>query len=113
MFSPPVPQVYSSLRRFIQQTLPDDCPTRFANQLWLLGGMFLSRSVQLNLIARKMPIRAKKLSTVKRFSRFLDNPQVRTRVWYDPLPAGCCCRRPAAGRCIYSSTAPKSPLDFG
>jgi hypothetical protein len=48
-------------------------------------GVFLSRSVQLNHIARKMPSRAKKLSTVKRFSRFLDNPAVRSRAWYEPF----------------------------
>jgi hypothetical protein len=85
MSSLPLPQLYSSLRSFIQQTLPDDCPTRLANVLWMLYGLFLSRSVQLNHIARKMPSRTKKLSTVKRFSRFLDNPWVKPRAWYDPF----------------------------
>jgi hypothetical protein len=85
MFSFPLPQLYSSLRHFIRQTLPDDCPTRLTNLVWMLGGLFLSRSVQLNLIARKIPVRAKKLSTVKRFSRFLDNPAVKTRAGYDPF----------------------------
>jgi hypothetical protein len=85
MTSLPFPHLYSSLRLFIQQTLPDNCPTRLTNVLWMLCGMFLSGSVQLNLIARKVPSRAKKLSTVKRFSRFLDNAQVRPRAWYDPF----------------------------
>lgn len=85
MPSKSLPQLYSSLHRFIGQTLPDGCSTRLANLLWMMSGMFLSGSVQLNHIARKIPLRAKKLSTVKRFSRFLDNPQVQARVWYDPF----------------------------
>ena len=32
-----------------------------------------------------MPSRAKKLSSVKRFSRFLDNPLVQVRAWFDPF----------------------------
>ena len=85
MSSVALPQLYSSLSTFVQQTLPDECDTRVANLLWMMYGIFLSRSVHLNYIARKMPSRAKKLSTVKRFSRFLDNPAVRPRVWYDPF----------------------------
>lgn len=85
MSSVALPQLYSSLSTFVRQTLPDSCETRVVNLLWMMYGIFLSRSVQLNHIARKMPSRAKKLSTVKRFSRFLDNPAVRPRVWYDPF----------------------------
>jgi hypothetical protein len=51
----------------------------------MMGGIFLSGSVQLNQIARKVPLRAKKLSTVKRFSRFLDNPEVDVGGWYEPF----------------------------
>lgn len=80
-----LPQLYSSLHLFIEQMLPDQCSTRLANLLWMMCGLFLARSVQLNHIARKMRSRAKKLSTVKRFSRFLDNPQVPSAVWYDPF----------------------------
>lgn len=85
MSSPNLPQLYSSLQQFIGQTVPDRCRTRIANLLWMMSGIFLSGSVQLSHIARKVPLRAKKLSTVKRFSRFLDNAQVRTRIWYDPF----------------------------
>src|SRR5574341_2166292 len=85
MPSLPFPHLYGSLHRFIQQTLPDDCPTRLTHLLWMLCGIFLSGSVQLNHLARQTPSRAKKLSTVKRFSRFLDNPQVKVRAWYDPF----------------------------
>ena len=80
-----LPQLYSSLQQFIGQTLPDQCRTRVANVLWMMSGIFLSGSVQLNHMARKVPLRAKKLSTVKRFRRFLDNEQVQARVWYEPF----------------------------
>ena len=80
-----LPQLYSSLHTFIMQTLPDSCDTRLANLLFMMRGLFLARSVQLDHIARKMPSRAKKLSSVKRFRRFLDNPLVRVRAWFDPF----------------------------
>src|ERR1051325_10241125 len=80
-----LPQLYSSLQQFIVQTLPVSCDTRLANLLFMMRGLFLSRSVQLDHIARKMPSRAKKQSSVKRFRRFLDNPLVRVREWYDPF----------------------------
>ena len=83
-----LPQLYSSLRQFIEQTLADKCHTRVANLVWMLSGIFLSGSVQLNQMARKVPLRAKKLSTVKRFSRFLDNPKVAVGMWYEPFARG-------------------------
>ncbi len=80
-----LPQLYSSLHTFIMQTLPDRCDTRLANLLFMMRGLFLAQSVQLDHIARKMPSRAKKLSSHKRFRRFLDNPLVQVRAWYDPF----------------------------
>ena len=85
MGSTSLPEMYSSLYGFIRQTLAEECETRLANMVWMMCGLFLSRSVQLNHMARKMPFRAKKLSTVKRFSRFLDNPAVRVRSSYEPF----------------------------
>lgn len=85
MPSIPQPQLYSSLRRFIVQTLPDQCETRLTNALFMMGCLFLARSVQLDHLARKMPSRAKKQSSVKRFRRFLDNPMVQVRAWFDPF----------------------------
>ena len=38
-------------------------------------------------MARKTPIRAQKLSIVKRFERFLANPAVRVRQWFHPFAA--------------------------
>jgi DDE family transposase len=81
----PIPHLYRSLHSYLLQRIPDDCDTRLTNLIFLMMGIFQSRSVQLNLIARKMPIRAKKLSIVKRLARFLDNADVRVREWYHPF----------------------------
>jgi hypothetical protein len=48
-------------------------------------GIFQARSVQLNPIACHLPVRAQKLSLVKRLARFLDTPAVRVRQWYHPF----------------------------
>lgn len=63
----------------------DTCPTRLTNMIWLLVGLYQAGSVALSLIARKLPIRAQKLSLVKRLQRFLANGAVRPRVWYRPV----------------------------
>lgn len=85
MRSVPISHLYRSLHSYLLQRIPDDCDTRLANLIFLMMGLFQSRSVQLNLVARKTPIRAKKLSIVKRLARFLDNPAVRVRDWYHPF----------------------------
>ena len=64
-----IPHLYRSLHAYLLQRIPDDCDTRLANLIFLMMGLFQSRSVQLTLVARKTPIRAKKLSIVKRLSR--------------------------------------------
>lgn len=85
MRSVPIPELSRSLHHYLVQTLPDECDSRLTNLIYLMMGMFQARSVQLNLIARKTPIRVKKLSIVKRFERFLRNPAVRVRQWYHPF----------------------------
>jgi hypothetical protein len=62
---------------------PERC-TRARNMAWLIVGIFLSRSVQLTQIARKLPFGVKLLSTARRLERFVDNPALRVREWYDP-----------------------------
>jgi len=80
-----IPKFYSIWQHQLMQQIPDRCDSRLTNMIWLMMGIFQSRSVQLNLIARKLPIRAKKLSLVTRLRRFLDNPGVRVRDWYRPV----------------------------
>jgi hypothetical protein len=80
-----IPELYRSLHRYLVQRIPDECDTRLTNLIWLMMGMFQAGSVQLNLVVRKTPVRAKKLSIVKRFERFLNNAAVRVRPWYHPF----------------------------
>ena len=81
----PISHLYGSLHGYLLQRIPDECDTRLTNLIFLMMGIFQSRSVQLNLIAGKTPIRVQKLSIVKRFERFLNNPAVRVRAWYHPF----------------------------
>ena len=85
MRSMPIPELYRSLHSYVLQAIPDDCDTRLANLIYLMMGIFQSGSVQLNHVARKTPIRAQKLSIVKRLVRFLDNPAVQVRRWFHPF----------------------------
>jgi hypothetical protein len=51
------------------------------NFAWLLVGIHHSRSVTLS----KIPGKAKLLSSVRRLGRFLSNPAIRVRDWYEPI----------------------------
>lgn len=55
--------------------------------LLLIVGLYKAESVHLSKVARKLPIRARKLSLDKRLRRFLDNGAVRVREWYQPVAA--------------------------
>jgi len=79
-----IPVLYRSLYGFALQWIEDSCDTRVTNLVWLMYGIFQSRSVQLNLLVRKLPIAAKKLSLARRMRRFLGNGAVRVREWYEP-----------------------------
>jgi hypothetical protein len=83
-----IPSLYRSLHEYLMQRIPDECDSRLTNLIWLMMGIFQARSVQLKLAARKVPIRAKQLSIVKRFGRFLSNGQVAVREWYYPFASG-------------------------
>lgn len=58
MASMPIPHLYRSLHEYLMQRVPDTCDSRLTNLIMLMMGMFQSSSVQLNLVARKTPIRA-------------------------------------------------------
>lgn len=80
----------------IKQLRPGERVTRLRNFAWLLVGICSSKSVHLSKVALKIPGAAKSLSITRRLSRFLDNPAIRVRDWYAPLPGICCvqCQTP-------------------
>jgi len=84
MASQSIPRLDCNLHAILMQRIPDECETRLSNLLWLMMGICLSGSVHLNIVARKVPLRAQKLSLVQRFRRFLGNGAVQVREWYAP-----------------------------
>jgi hypothetical protein len=80
-----IPDFYRTWQAQFLQWLPDNSDSRMTNLIWLMYGILKASSVQLNLVARHVPVRAKKLSIVKRLARFLDNRAVQVRAWYRPV----------------------------
>lgn len=77
-------QSYGKWQRMLKQLIPDTCSSRLSNLVLLIVGIFESQSVHLSVIARKLPIRAKKLSLAKRLERFVANAAVEVEKWYHP-----------------------------
>jgi hypothetical protein len=81
----PINRQYDTWFQRIRELRPGQRITQARNFVWLLIGIHQSRSVTMSRIAGKMPGKAKLLSTVRRLSRFLSNPAIRVRVWYEPI----------------------------
>ena len=81
----PINQMYRTWIRRICELRPEQRITQVRNFVWLVVGIFHSRSVQLSQVAGKVLGPAKNLSTVRRLSRFLDNPAIQVRDWYEPI----------------------------
>jgi hypothetical protein len=78
-------QLYHNWIKQILQLRPDERITRTRNMAWLIAGIFESKSVSLSKIAMKIPGSAVLVSMTRRISRFLDNPAIRVREWYEPI----------------------------
>jgi len=72
------------LRRFCELR-PQQRITQIRNFVWLMIGIYQSHSVCLSKIAGKIPGPAMLVSSTRRLSRFLDNPAVHVREWYQPI----------------------------
>ena len=81
----PINHLYDTWIHRIRELRPGQRITQVRNFVWLIFGIFQSRSVCLSRIAGKIPGRAKLLSTTRRLSRLLDNPAIRVREWYEPI----------------------------
>jgi len=81
----PINELYHTWMRRICELRPDQRITQQRNFVWLIIGIYKSRSVHLSKIAGKIPGLAKLLSITRRLNRFLDNPAIRVREWYKPI----------------------------
>jgi hypothetical protein len=81
----PTNDLYHTWFRRVRQLHPGKRITQIRNLTWLILGIQKSRSVFLSQIGLRIPGQAKLLSTVRRLSRFLDNPAIRVREWYEPV----------------------------
>ena len=81
----PINRQYHTWIQRIRELRPGQRITQGRNFAWLLVGIHQSRSVKLSSIAGKIPGQAKLLSTVRRLGRFLSNPAIRVRDWYEPI----------------------------
>jgi len=78
-------QYYYKVQEQLRQWLPGERITRVRNMALLIIGLQMSRAIHLSLIVRKWPVRGKAPSLVNRLHRFLDNPRVSVRQWYEPV----------------------------
>jgi hypothetical protein len=81
----PTNSLYHTWFQRIQELRPGQRITQIRNFVWLVIGIYQSRSVCLSRIAGKIPGQAKLVSTTRRLSRLLDNPAIRVREWYEPI----------------------------
>ena len=81
----PTNRLYDTWKRRILELRPDQRITQIRIFVWLIVGIFQSRSVCLSRIAGKVPGPAKLLSMTRRLSRLLANPAIRVREWYEPV----------------------------
>ena len=79
-------QLYHKTVNQLCQWLPDERITRLRNMALLLVGLQLGRGIHLSQIVNQWPGVVGKLpSLVNRLGRFLRNPRVEVRRWYEPL----------------------------
>ena len=77
--------LYHNWMQRICELRPNQRITQVRNFVWLMIGIYQSHSVTLSKIAIKIPGSAKLVSTTRRLSRFLDNPAINVREWYQPI----------------------------
>lgn len=79
-------QMYHKILNQLVQWLPDERITRLRNMALMLVGLEQGRGIHLSNIVQKWPgMEAKEPSLVNRLRRFLSNPKVEVRKWYEPI----------------------------
>ena len=78
-------RLYDTWFKRIRELLPKERVTRVRNVAWMIVGMYLSQSVHLSYMARRLPFAAKLPSITDRFRRLIDNAAFTVREWYRPI----------------------------
>ena len=81
----PTNHLYHTWIQRIREQRPHQRITQVRNFALLLYGIYMSKSVTLSKVASKIPGKAKLLSTFRRLERFLNNPAIHVREWYEPI----------------------------
>jgi hypothetical protein len=81
----PINRLYDTWKMRIMELRPGQRITQIRAFVWLIIGIYLSRSVCVSKVAGKIPGEAKLTSATRRLSRLLDNPAIRVREWYEPI----------------------------
>jgi len=81
----PTNRLYDTWFQRIRELRSEQRITQIRNFVWLIIGIYQSRSVSLSRIAGKVPGLVNLLSTTRRLSRLLNNPAIRVREWYEPI----------------------------
>jgi hypothetical protein len=81
----PINQLYDTWKMRIVELRPGQRITQIRAFVWLIIGIYLSRSVCMSKVAGKIPGEAKLTSATRRLGRLLDNPAIRVREWYEPI----------------------------
>ncbi|RPJ37040.1 MAG: IS4 family transposase [Chloroflexi bacterium] len=77
--------LYSTWKKKMEQQRPHEHRARVNILVWLIVGIYASRSVQLGRIAAKIPGSACRTSVMRRLERLVNNKHLRVREWYEPL----------------------------
>ena len=78
-------RIYDTIIGQIRKWLPDERITRLRNLALLVTGLYLARKVHLSLIADEWHLPGRTPSLVNRLRRFLSNPRVSVRDYYQPV----------------------------
>jgi len=81
----PINSLYHTWIARIRELRPQQRITQVRNFVWLIIGIYQSRSVHISKIAGKIPGQAKLLSNARRLTRLLNNPAIQVREWYEPI----------------------------
>jgi hypothetical protein len=84
----PTNHLYHTWIQRIREMRPGQRITQVRNFVWLIIGIYQSRSVNLSRIAGKIPGQVRLLSLTRRLSRLLENPAIEVVSWYEPIARG-------------------------